>query len=126
NRINIDDFAKNAETRPKQTPKHFNQLLAASSWLPANPQLPRESSTTVCVPNSLRSHLPKGTRPASKSLDADTVPACAAMTAIALGIPPSNSATSLQPASLLMKTLKKSATSPQQLRNSATSQQTSF
>src|SRR5215469_15565663 len=39
-----------------------------------------------------------------------------------LGYPPLNSATSLQPLYLLAKTLKNSATSPQQLRNIATSQ----
>src|SRR5215472_13105356 len=44
------------------------------------------------------------------------------MHAIALGYPPLKSATSLQGPSLLVKTLKKSATSPQQLRNIATSQ----
>jgi len=43
-----------------------------------------------------------------------------------LGYPPLNSATSLQPLYLLAKTLKNSATSPQQLRNIAKSQQTSF
>jgi len=43
-----------------------------------------------------------------------------------LGYPPLNSATSLQGPSLLVKTLKKSATSPQQLRNIATSQQISY
>jgi len=43
-----------------------------------------------------------------------------------LGYPPLKSATSLQPASLLIKTQNQFATSPQQLRNSATSLQTGF
>src|SRR5215469_4065488 len=76
----------------------------------------------MIVPNSLRSHLPKGTRPASKSLDAVTVAIALPCTQSLWAYPPSNSATSLQPPSLLTKTLKKPATSPQQLRNIATPQ----